>query len=297
MFDLTIHRFGELNGCGVYMLREDLLPVACGGNKVRIAAKLLEDAKRVGATVVVGYGNSRSNLCRVLAMMCAASGLGCVIVSPSDDDGGVVDTANGRIAALCGASVVRCDKRSNIARVVSGTLDALRSGGERPYYIFGSEFGTGNEKTLSSAYEEVALQILRWEEGNGIKFDRVALAVGTGSTYAGLLNGFRAAGSGVDVLGYTIARDVPRCVSALKAFTGHDVNISAVALNGGYGRSSPEEDAFLAEIVRSKSILFDSTYAGKALWGLSREAHAGETILFVHTGSLPLAIDGLYDAG
>ena len=45
------------------------------------------------------------------------------------------------------------------------------------------------------------------------------------------------------------------------------------------------------------AILFDPVYSGKALWGLYAQIQAGmmrnERILFVHTGSLPLAIDGL----
>lgn len=54
---------------------------------------------------------------------------------------------------------------------------------------------------------------------------------------------------------------------------------------------------FLREVANEKMLLLDSTYAGKALWGLYRQISektiANERILFLHTGSLPLAIDGL----
>lgn len=55
MFDLNIQKFDVWEGRDIYMLREDLLPVACGGNKVRIACKLIEDAIQKGSTAIVGY--------------------------------------------------------------------------------------------------------------------------------------------------------------------------------------------------------------------------------------------------
>lgn len=294
-FKINIQKFDTWQGCDIYMLREDLLPLACGGNKVRIACKLIDDAKQKGATAIVGYGNSRSNLCRVLSMLCAASCLKCVIVSPSDEDGSVVETTNSQIVECCGARVVKCDKNSNIEAVIRGVLEDLRMIGERPYYIFGSTLGTGNEKVLTSAYEEVAKGIMGWESDHGIRFDSIALAVGTGSTYAGILNGFRDAGRNTRIVGYTIARELGRCISALGTYTSYPVCISDSAINGGYGKTSPEEDAFILEVLRKKAVLLDSTYSGKAFWGLKKDFKSDMgTTLFIHTGSLPLAIDGLH---
>ena len=54
---------------------------------------------------------------------------------------------------------------------------------------------------------------------------------------------------------------------------------------------------FLGDMLSRHAILFDPIYSGKALWGLHRLITAGEYLdergVFVHTGSLPLAIDGL----
>lgn len=80
MLDLIIHKFADWGGNEIFIMREDLLPIACGGNKDRIALELVEDAKASGATHIVGYGNSHSNLCRVLAMLCVRDGLGCVMM-------------------------------------------------------------------------------------------------------------------------------------------------------------------------------------------------------------------------
>lgn len=297
MLDLVIHKFADWGDCEIFMLREDLLPIACGGNKVRIALKLVEDARRRGANTIIGYGNCRSNLCRVLAMICASEKLKCVIVSPSDDDGTRMETTNSRIVGLSGADVIFCRKGEAVADVVQHAIDDVVAVGGSPYYIFGDRFGNGNERVLRSAYEEVAAQIFSWSVRKGVRFDRIALAVGTGATYGGLLNGFRAQGSDIPVTGYTIARDVSRCRRDIRAFTEFESDVSDIALNGGYGKTSPAHLMFLRQVADEKMLLLDSTYAGKALWGLYRQVSektiGNERILFLHTGSLPLAIDGL----
>ena len=302
MLDIVIHKFATWNGADIFILREDLLPLACGGNKVRIAQKLIADAKAKGADTILGYGNSRSNLCRVLTMLCAKEKLGCVIISPSDDDGMRLETMNSRIVRLFGAEIVCCEKAAVISDVVQSALDRLRTEGRRPYYIFGDKSGHGNERVLMSAYEDVAGQILSWQRSYGVRFDRIALAVGTGSTYAGLLNGLRSQGEGIEILGFTIARDVARCKAEIERFlksgqkccVENDVVVSDIALAGGYGRSTGEEIRFLKTVAQDSSILFDSTYVGKALWGLAKTicpSKGQERILFVHTGSLPLSFD------
>jgi D-cysteine desulfhydrase len=143
----------------------------------------------------------------------------------------------------------------------------------------------------------VATGICKWERESGIFFDRVVVAVGTGSTYAGLLNGFRSMSRDVPVTGFTIARDVGTCLKAMARFTSLPVDIRDDSLLGGYGRTTGEQMRFLAEMLSRHAILFDPIYSGKALWGLHRLIAAGkcpdERVLFVHTGSLPLAIDGL----
>lgn len=302
MLDITIHKFADWNGNKIFILREDLLPIACGGNKVRIAIKLLEDAKRKSADAIIGYGNSRSNLCRVLSMLCARDGIKCVIVSPADDDGSRVETTNSLVCKICGAEIVTCAKTSAIADVIQSTIDRLVDNGYNPYYINGDKTGHGNETLLSTAYEEVSHAIKAWERVNNVDFDVVSCAVGTGSTFAGLLNGFEGDAGNRKLLGFTIARNIDRCISGIDTFLKSkslwaNARVDDSVLLGGYGKSSNELNRFLDGVTRQHSILFDSTYAGKALLGLKlwcdRTIETKHCVLFVHTGSLPLAIDNI----
>lgn len=291
MFDLTIQSIGDFGGNEVSLLREDLLPIACGGNKVRIAQKLIEDAQKKGATVVVGYGNSRSNLCRVLSILCKMHGLRCVIVSPRDDDGSRVETINSRIVAKCGADIVVCDKSAGVRTTIRETLARLSAEGEHPYYINGDETGSGNESVLMSAYEEVGRKLAM------MQFDLIALAVGTGSTIAGLYHGLVHSNLSARLLGFTIAREKARCMESLRRFGMNDdlrFDVDDSVLFGGYGRSTPILDNVIRNTLFKYGVFMDSTYVGKAYFGLSRYlAEMGGRILFIHTGSLPLALDGI----
>ena len=56
----------------LYCKREDLLPFSLGGNKVRIGQAFYADMLAKGKDCMMVYGNSRSNLCRVLANLCRA---------------------------------------------------------------------------------------------------------------------------------------------------------------------------------------------------------------------------------
>ena len=45
----------------IYIKREDLLPFSFGGNKVRIAAELFEDARKKGCEYMISYGPTAPN--------------------------------------------------------------------------------------------------------------------------------------------------------------------------------------------------------------------------------------------
>ena len=79
-------------GNSLYVKREDLYPLLLGGNKARIAQEYVSDMVKKQCNCMVGYGNSRSNLCRALALACVEVGVPCHIISPSDDDGTRIKT-------------------------------------------------------------------------------------------------------------------------------------------------------------------------------------------------------------
>ena len=134
----------DANGNRLYIKREDLLPYSFGGNKARIGHEYLEDMKRQGCDHMLAYGNARSNLCRVLANLCAGEGLPITIIRPADDDGQQRPAFNGLLCDGLGARVVPCLK-TGVAETVDAVMEGIRAGGGRPYYIYGDRYGKGNE--------------------------------------------------------------------------------------------------------------------------------------------------------
>lgn len=68
----------------------------------------------------------------------------------------------------------------------------------------------------------------------------------------------------------------------------------------GYGESTAEELAFIAEVGRCSGQVFDPVYTGKAVRGLVAEMQSrpdgfqGRRVLFVHTGGVFGLLDGRF---
>lgn len=61
----------DINDNCIYIKREDLLPFSFGGNKARIVQEFFEDMRKKNKNCLIGYGNARSNLCRIIANKCS----------------------------------------------------------------------------------------------------------------------------------------------------------------------------------------------------------------------------------
>ena len=64
---------------------------------------------------------------------------------------------------------------------------------------------------------------------------------------------------------------------------------------GGYGKYNQDVQKTIEEVMAKDGIPMDSTYVGKAFYGMKRylEEHQiqGKNILFLHTGGAPLFFD------
>ena len=138
------------NGNRFFIKREDLLPYSFGGNKARIGAEYLSDMLEKGCNHMVAYGNARSNLCRVLANLCAGEGLPITIITPADDDGKQREAFNGKLCESFGAKIVPCLK-TGVAETVDRVLEGIRQNGETPYYIYGAPIRRRGRKSAVRA--------------------------------------------------------------------------------------------------------------------------------------------------
>ncbi|MBO4872916.1 MAG: pyridoxal-phosphate dependent enzyme [Lachnospiraceae bacterium] len=307
-----IQALPDINGCHVFIKREDLLPFSFGGNKVRIAEAFFDDMERKGGSCMVGYGNARSNLSRALSAMARARNVPCRIISPDDEDGSRTETFNSRLVRAAGAGIASCPK-TRVKETVEAVLAECRAEGLVPYYIYGDSDGRGNEAVPSEAYVKTAAEIAAQEKGLGLKFDRIYLALGTGMTQAGLMLGAALLERSWEIIGISIARPADRCRTVLRermeAYLrekGLPVQclpeplVRDAYLLGGYGKWNEAVAETIREMYGGFGIPLDPTYSGKAFWGmrqdLEQDAPPGGNILFLHTGGGPLFFDFLQSA-
>lgn len=296
----------------IYVKRDDLIPFSFGGNKVRIAEEFLADMEIKGGNCMIGYGNARSNLSRALANLCCKKNIPCHIISPADDDGSRIETANSHLVKSCGVIFHECSKQ-NVAQTVDAVKETCGKQGFIPYYIYGDRFGKGNEAVPVRAYAKVYPEIRRQAQEMQVEFDYIFLATGTGMTQSGLLAGQSRYGGSERIVGVSVAREAEKesaviagFLSAYAADNGIEnlrhtpILVTDAYLKGGYGEYDDAIRETIMQVFIMAGIPLDPTYTGKAFCGmreyLKKEKIQGKNILFLHTGGTPLFFDFLKKA-
>ena len=320
----------HLPGNRFYVKRDDLLPFSLGGNKVRIAQAFLEDMAAKGADCLIMYGNSRSNLCRVLANACYQERIPCMMVCSDDPGGHHRETANSRLVGLFGAEVIYCAKNA-IAPAVDEAFRRARERGSVPYYIYGNRLGEGNEGVAARAYAKAYGEICRQEARMGMFFDYIFHASGTGSTQSGLVAGHLLAGDERRIVGISVSRDRERgtkiLAEGIRAFFEDmgsgteeaagartdrvkagppehfekEIQLADAYLAGGYGQYDDRIRRVIRRVLLEEGLPLDPTYTGKAFAGMldyiEENDIRNKNILFLHTGGTPLFYDYLREEG
>ncbi len=226
-----IQQLNDFHDNKIFMKREDLLPLSFGGNKVRIAMEYIDDMKEKGYDTLIGYGNTRSNLCRVLSNIAYKEKIPCYIVSPADDDGKIVPTNNSFLSQSCNAQYVYCQK-NKVASTISNLMKELKRKKLNPYYINGNEFGVGNESVPVNAYYKVYKEICNQEQKSNIQYDYIFVALGTGMTYSGLISGKIVYNDSFhNIIGISIARNIDQCRDKIENYTSEFLKIKGINIS------------------------------------------------------------------
>lgn len=300
-------------GNRIFLKRDDLQPFSFGGNKVRIGWAFLQDMRKNGADAMLLYGDRRSNLCRVLAAMCGIEQIPCRMIATSGSGTESV-SFNETLTGMFDVPVIYCEK-NGIADEVDRQMEAFKSRGRTPYYIYGSRLGTGNEGTAAEAYAEAVPEILSWEKQHDLTFDRIFVPCGTGATAGGIAAGLSGAGVRREVTALSISsRSRERQEQALRDAVyaclekrGSSVSDTDVQLpeciteynGGGYGLADASVMEVTERMLLLNAVPLTPIYSGKAFAGMLRYIEErgirGQNLLFLHTGGLPLFFDGLRD--
>jgi 1-aminocyclopropane-1-carboxylate deaminase/D-cysteine desulfhydrase-like pyridoxal-dependent ACC family enzyme len=302
-------RFSAALGGGpdVWIKREDLLPLAFGGNKLRNLEFLVGAALAEEADVLVTSGRRWSNHCRLTAAAGAKASLAVhlVLTGPPVAPPG----PNERLDRLLGAvvHVSATDARADREALVEEVLATLRSADHRPYLV-----QVGGSGAVGAAGQVLAgLELAAQARSLGISPDAVVLPSATGGTQAGVLVGLRLGGLATRLAGIAVASTpaelvpvVERLLEGLEPLTGLRVEPAEIDVDGdhlGPAYGAPTNAAVEAAelLARTEGILVDPIYTAKALAGLIAGVRSGRltgTVVFWHAGGTPGLFESLPEA-
>jgi 1-aminocyclopropane-1-carboxylate deaminase/D-cysteine desulfhydrase-like pyridoxal-dependent ACC family enzyme len=273
----------------LFVKRDDLTPLAGGGNKVRKLDHLCGAALSAGADVLITGGGPQSN--HVRATAAAARALGLDVVAVLSGDRPAAASGNLVIDALMGASMVWTGLTSlaEVETAIVAEGERLRAAGRRPYVI---PIG-GADPVGSQGYVAVAAEL----DAQLADIDLVVTPAGSGGTQAGLAAGF---GSHERVLGVSVGafpdirERIQRLARQTAALAGlpepaGEARVDCRFAADGYGTELDAARDALRLAARTEGLVLDPVYTAKALAGLtaglaegtvSREAR----IVFLHCG-------------
>ncbi len=292
--ELTRLRQALGGGPRILVKRDDAIPFAFGGNKVRKMRLVGADAVAAGADTLITAGGLQSNHARVTAATAATLGMQCVLVLNGTAPAHA--TGNTLLDGLLGAHIEYVERREERATTMDAIADGLRRAGRRPYVI-----PIGASTPLGAAAFVQAIDEMKTQ---GVEPQTIVHASSSGGTQAGLVAGCIRAGLATRVVGISadatsaeLQADIRSILGGMSSLVGIDARLLAEArvevddrfVGGGYGVATPESREALELAARTEALFLDSTYTAKAMAGLiarirRREIADDETVLFWHTG-------------
>ena len=286
----------------ILVKRDDLHPIALGGNKARKMISRLNMVKLGDDPVaLVTCGGTQSNHCRVAALMAAERGWACSLVlhgAPEDLD---VPRGNLLISLLAGARVCLVHP-DDIASRLDEQVAELRADGYHVELIAGGGHDQQGAKAYAAAARELTQQCMEMTDAPP---EIVIVASGTGTTQGGILAGLAAEDARAHVIGVSVGRSVERGVGPIEeafawAADGHaqccePIDFRDEWLDGGYGRYTQDTLSAVSRLARDTGLMADPVYVGKAANALYSLLERGEIdssrpIVLWHTGSVPVLL-------
>jgi D-cysteine desulfhydrase len=288
-------------GPRLFFKRDDLLPVAFGGNKVRSLDLIIAEALRQGAGTLVTGAGLLSNHVRATAGVAALAGLRCVAIywgtPPARVEG------NHLLTRMLSAEIrftQDFDRDSVDCAIKDATAEVAAHGGH-PYSI-----PRGGACALAALAHVLAVrETLGQCAAVGVAPQLVVMAAGGAATLAGWLLGTALFGAHWRLEAFAVSRPAAETLARARKLAAEAASIIGYAFDGnievvvndgfigaGYGIPSPEGQGAIAATARAEGVFLDPTYTGKAMAGYldlsSKGRYSGvEAALFLHTGGAP----------
>ncbi len=298
-------RTSAATGSDVWVKRDDLSSPAYGGNKVRKLEFLLAEAKAQGADTLVTLGAVGSHHVLATAIHGGAAGFAVhAVVLPQPPSAHAREVAALHVAH--GVVLHPADGILAIMREMKRVTAMLTAEGKKPYVIAPGGSSPLGALGYVAAGLELAAQV---EAGEMPMPDRLFVALGSGSTVAGLALGLALADVKVTVEAvritgpmlmnrfylWRLVRGTARLLReggvTTQNLTGaamKRVHVATAMLGAGYGHPTAAGN-YAMELAATDGLLLEPTYTAKAFAGLIREGRGrpGKTLLYWHTLAAP----------
>ena len=288
-----------IDGHCIKMVRDDLYPFVGGGSKARKAVEYEHFLNAGDYNAIVTCGGIQSNHNRAFAVLAAENGWKCHLCIHGNKERFLSEKGNALICRLSGAE---CEfiEPTETALAMDKAIMNYKKAGLNPFYIHGGGHDLPGGTCFVDAISELERQCAKIK----YKPDYIFHASGTGSTQAGIVVGLDRVGwSDVKVVGISVARQYERGRQVIVDFSNklaeyygmnerYDDRIifNTDYLCGGYEQYTLEMEAYLNGAMRQTGLMFDTTYSGKAFYGMmdyiKKNNLEDRKILFWHTGGL-----------
>lgn len=297
-----LERLSKELGKNIYIKRDDKTGTEISGNKVRKLEYSVKEALDQECDYLITCGGIQSNHARSTAAVAAKLGLGSYLVLRGEEDSQL--EGNYFLDKVLGAKirlVTSEEYKNSRTEIMNRIKKDLKKQGHKAYIIpEGASNGIG-----SLGYVKAMKEILQQEKEMGIKFDAIALAVGSGGTYAGLYYENQISKNPSTIYGINICdsreyfqKIVEKLLDEITLYTDEkfyinreDIDIIDGYTGLGYALSQEKEIKFIQYLASLEGVILDPVYTGKGMYGLVEEIKKGtfdkhENILFIHTGGL-----------
>ena len=284
-----LENISRILGTNVYVKRDDLTGLGLGGNKVRKLEFLLADAKQTGAEIVFTTGGAQSNHAMLTAAAANRLGMTPILILKQR---GVTELRGNRLLESLMGTDVRFMDTDDYADIYA-EMDRVGASLGKPYY----KIPCGGSNAVGTlGYVACAGEIAR----QGMRFDHIVCAEGSGGTMAGLALGAKLFLPGTRVHGMMVDSDpfdviTPRLMRETAALLEAEIEISdrdytlRDVCGPGYAIPSEAGSAAIRLMAEYEGLFLDPVYTGKAFGGLIAMAREGafkkdDNVLFLHTG-------------
>lgn len=289
-----------LDGPKLYIKREDMTSLEMTGNKLRKLDYILANGVKQGVDIIISCGSIHSNHLRICAIMARKLRIKAHLVIWREK---AVEEIKGNylLGTLTEASISYYNAQSiddmtthmhEIAkqyRFQGFTSQVIPLGANEPLGVLGYMAAV---KEMSEQFKNI-----------NILPEYIAVAVGTGSTFLGLLVGIEYYKLPIRLIGFNVIDKSIDYVEELKTkwnefcsyfnldlpYDARKVEIIRDYTGQDNEKLEEEVQQVISKLAQSDGIFLGPVYTGKAMYGLCEEIRKGrfkkdEKVLFMHTG-------------